>query len=327
MKRNRVSLRVGATLGAWLALATVDVWGQEMPPPPRAVVVSQPPAPLDPIIVDESALAPGPLPATGCFFALDAEFLKPHVKYRLAAIVDFGGGVTDIVQLPSAPLEGAIAPRFEVGYQLPNGFGSLVAAYRPMHSQGDAELIGFGTTGDGSLHTRLDVQVVNLDWVSPEWSHADIIQIQAHLGGQFVNIYTDSLAFDSTLEQHSSNYYYGAGPHVGLDYLQQLTWPGFALFVRADGSATFGQVRQSFEEVVSTPTVLAGAAAREHKTRVVPIASFEAGLNWASRYWADQRVNFAFGYACEYWWHFGDAGGSQASLWAQGVFFRSEWRY
>jgi hypothetical protein len=75
-------------------------------------------------------LDPPPLPPPGWFTDLDIGIVDPHVKNRLLNTVTIFPGTADFVHVPSADLDWTVAPRFEVGYRLPSGFGEVVFGYR-----------------------------------------------------------------------------------------------------------------------------------------------------------------------------------------------------
>ena len=60
--------------------------------------------------------------------------MLPHVSNEIHDAVTVNG-VTSRVQLPGGTLDWAAAPRVELGYRLPDGFGEFALAYRFLGSQ------------------------------------------------------------------------------------------------------------------------------------------------------------------------------------------------
>jgi hypothetical protein len=302
-------------------------------PPPSGVIVGQPLPPGRPVLFAERdpLCDPNLDFSSGWFGAVDAQLLKPHLNYRLTAFMGLGAAGTDIVQLPAASLDMVGAPRLEFGYHAPEDMGGFMLAYRPLQSSGDTLLIGFGPSGLGDLHTRLDSHVVDFDWIGHEWTVADSLRLQWRLGARLAIIYADSEAADDTVDQRSSNHFIGFGPHVGLDLWEPLPWLGTGLFIRAEGAGLGGETRQSFREFVDTGSGVVGAGTDFHRSEVAPMVSFQAGMSWSSGAFASKCVSFSTGYAYEHWWNLGSVHSTIAdnklSLWSQGVFFRGEWRY
>ena len=324
---------LGIVVGGMLfCVCAIDALAEEPLQPPALILADKPPPPPAPVGGPaESAWEAYNEPPDGVFGAIDAQLLKPHLKYRLAALMDFGALGIDVVRLPAAGMDWVVAPRIELGYRMPEGMGGFIFAYRPLTTEGNANLLGFGVGGVGLLHSRLDQQVVDFDWTSKEWTVAELLKVQWRLGARFATIYADSAATDGTVFQHSSNYFYGFGPHVGLDLWEPLPIMGLGLFVRAEAATLAGRINQTFEEVVELQNGPAGSGNNFHKTRSVPTVSLEAGLSWSSAIFAPERVTFTAGYAFEKWWYIGNLTSNlednKAGLWSQGLFFRGEWRY
>jgi hypothetical protein len=270
-------------------------------------------------------------PPDGCFGAIDAQILRPHLKYRLSSLLDFGAAGTDTVQLPAASLEWVVAPRIELGYRIPEGLGGFIISYRQLTTRSEATLLGFGASGNGALLTRLDMHVVDFDYTSKEWTVAEVLKVQWRIGVRFASIFADTAASDDSLFQRSSNYFDGVGPHVGLDLWEPLPCPGMGFFVRAEAATLAGRVHQTFEEVALTGGGLIGAGNNFSHTQGVPFVSLQAGLSWSSGIFAPESVTFTAGYVYEHWWYIGNLGGNiadnKAGLWSQGLFIRGEWRY
>src|SRR5439155_9662387 len=131
----------------------------------------------------------------------------------------------DLIQLPTAELDWAGSPRFELGYRLAECFGAFSVAYRFFSTEGEAALPNFDLDG-GLLRSRLDVNVVDLDYSSRELSLGPNWDMQWRVGVRFGDVFFDSHAESLFFEQRASNNFFGAGPHVGLHLGRPLGLPG-----------------------------------------------------------------------------------------------------
>jgi hypothetical protein len=297
-----------------------------LPPPPPAIypypVTSQPWLRNDPWLDHPQT------PPPGLIFNLDFDLVGVHIKNRLQApVVTDSSGTTFLVQLPGAGLDWTASPRFEFGYRFPQGCGELLASYRFLGTDGRNTLAGFDLDGsDVPLRSRLNMNVVDLDYASPEFSPLPHWNVQGRVGARIATIYFDSLADGFFIEERTSNNFVGAGPHFGLDAWRVLDVPGLAFFTRIDGAVVFGSIHQSFElSFVAPDGSVEGGATDVHHTQTVPVLTFLAGLSWTPcRYhWS----RYSLGYIIEQWWDVGQAGLSHADLTSQGLFLRAEFSF
>jgi hypothetical protein len=315
-----------------------------VPPPP-------PPPPCAPfedyngrLLVGDPLLDRLDSPPPGWFAAMELDFVKPHIRNNLANQVTINGFRPDLVQLPSAPLEWTVAPRFEIGYRFAQGFGEVLFGYRFLTTSSTASLINFDTDGpDGTLKTRLNVNSVNLDYSSREYSLGKYWDMKWLIGAQLGTAYFDSRATGTFLEQHVSNNFVGAGPHAGLSLWRCFCVPGLSLFGHIEGTALLGRIHQSFDEVVPSsavspailtdpnlsqlsPNTAIGAATLDRGSQAIPILRLQTGLSWTPTL-EKHFVRFALGYEFERWWFLGQLHDSSADLILNGFFVRAEYRY
>jgi hypothetical protein len=267
-------------------------------------------------------------PPPGLLFNLDFDVVGVHIKNRLQApVVTDNAGTTFVVQLPNADLDWTVSARFELGYRFPEHCGELLLSYRFLTTDGRATLVGFDLDGsDVPLRSRLDMNVVDLDYASPEISPLPHWNVQGRVGARIATVFFDSSADGYFIEERTSNNFVGGGPHFGLDAWRTLDWPGFSFFTRIDGAVVIGRVHQSFEEAyVTTDGSVTGGTTDIHNTQAVPVLSLLAGLSWTPyRYhWR----HYSLGYVFEQWWGVGQAGPSHADLTSQGIFFRAEFSF
>src|SRR5437867_3751110 len=163
----------------------------EMPPAPPPPPTLPPPPPYGPyrggnglILAGDPLLDDPNSPPLGFFATFEGQVLFPHIKNRLTAPVAVDGLFTDIVHLPTAELDSTGSPRIELGYRFPRGFGEFVAAYRNVNTEGFGRIIAFDPVSDGLLHSRLDVNTVDLDYGSRQFAFAPCWDMQWHVGAR-----------------------------------------------------------------------------------------------------------------------------------------------
>ncbi len=99
---------------------------------------------------------------------------------------------------------------------LRQGSGEFLVGYRFLTTSSTARLINFDTDGpDGTLKTRLNLNSVNLDYSSREYSLGKLWDMKWLIGAQLGQAYFDSRAVGTFVEQRVSNNFVGAGPHAG----------------------------------------------------------------------------------------------------------------
>ncbi len=298
-------------------------------PPP---LTTPPPSPLDvappaypPPLPSHDTLLDEPTGPCGWFLTLEAGIVSPHLRNGLTSTLNFQGLGTDIVQLPSARLDWVVAPRIEVGYQFADGIGEVALAYRGLSSEGRGDIPNFDALGDGLLHTRLDMDVLDLDYATPNITMVRGLDLKARLGARLADIFFDAQALGQFAEQRATNQFIGAGPHAGLDLNYHFSVPGLSLFARVDGALVLGHVHQGFDETLTYGDgTIIGSAATQGGSRAVPTFGAQLGIAWQPIGW---RTRFVAGYEYEYWWNLGRVGQSCAELFDQGAFFRAEYNF
>ena len=182
-----------------------------------------------------------PFPPTGWFVSAEADIVSAHITNHLIAPVAVGPAPApagtaapfpsyiDQVQLPTAELGVVGSPRIELGYRFSPDAGEFVLGYHTVVMEGVAILPGYDIDGSlGVLWSRLNLNVVDADYVSPEYCLGPHWQMKWRAGGRFASVFFDSLASGDILEQRVSNDFIGGGPHVGVDFWRSLNCPGLA---------------------------------------------------------------------------------------------------
>ena len=301
--------------------------GQPPLSPPATLLT--PPPPLPPTdLVSPPVLAPEPWPdappdgPAGFVVAAELGLVVPHVKNRLTGAVPFPGFGDVTVLVPGAELNVTGAPRLELGYRMPEGFGEFLLSYRFLASDGDGAVRSFEGVGTASVRSRLDLNVFDLDYASREYSPAPHWDMKWRVGARLANVYYDSRELGVFGSQRVSNRFVGAGPHLGLDLWRHLFVPGLSLYFRGEGALAVGRTRQGYELVFGD----IGGAASACETRAVPTLNVQLGLAWTPGGCGPSGLRFSGGYQYEHWWYLG-FGDSRAELSDQGGFFRAEFNY
>ncbi|HLN27462.1 MAG TPA: Lpg1974 family pore-forming outer membrane protein [Gemmataceae bacterium] len=292
-----------------------------------------------PYFQPDARLDPPSQPPLGWFTDAELDIVGPHVKNRLTDSVTVGSRPPDIVHLGSADLDWTASPRFEVGYRLPAGFGAFALSYRFLATDGSGTIQG--PDAPASLTSRLDVNVVDLDYVSWEffteqWPYC---HMKWFFGVRYADVFFDSLAAEpfaaaaagsGIFETRVSNNFSGAGPHAGVELTRSLGGSGLALTARCDGALVFGQLHQHFFENSTTLDAsgqpLSGLT-QESNPQTVPIINVLLGLSWKPP--ALPNASFSLGYVYEYWWDVGrlSTNTSRGEMSDQGIQFRAEWSF
>jgi hypothetical protein len=268
----------------------------------------------------------------GWFAGIEVGILKPHIKNHLLEPVVVTPAFTDGVYVPVAPLDWAGSPRVQLGYRFDQGFGEVRLAYQSLVSDGTATIPNYDLFGDGRLKSRLNVNMVDLDYAGERVPFGRIddptATLQWSVGARLATVFFDSRAQGNLLGQRVSNNFVGAGPFVGLDqFIPLFHCTEFGLYSRVQGALAIGSTRQGFEETFTLPGVFdVGGATTVRNTNAVPILDVEAGLSWAPAT-SPHGLCFTGGYQFQGWWYLGQTSSSDAHLTAQGFFLRAEWRF
>jgi hypothetical protein len=284
------------------------------------------PPPPPPLVVEPvgGGLRCGP---PGWFSAIELGLVAPDLNYHLSGPVALKGGTTQVT-VPAADLDWVGSPRFDLGYRFGDGLGALVGSYRNVTSQGSGNIDHFDPAGGAFIQSRLNMNVIDLDYVSTELAFAPEWDLTWQLGARLAFVYFDSRATGKIFDEASSDNFIGAGPHFGVAVRRNIDLvPGLAAFGSLDGAVVIGESSTHFQ----ASEQLGGGAFTFNDNRIsggrsVPVLTFRTGLSYAppaSAPW----FRFAFGYEFEQWWGLGNVGDSHADVNVQGLFFRGEFRY
>jgi hypothetical protein len=278
-------------------------------------------------------LLDGPPGIPGWVAGVEVGIVVPHIENRLFSTVTLGSGATDTVHLPTAALGVQAMPKFELGYCFGQASGEVRLSYRFLTARANefvsaVDLPTFDPTG-AQLASRLDLQVIDLDYGSHEPRTVCGWDMTWRAGVRGILSYSDSQAASDTLYQQTVNRYWGVGPHAMVDFRHGLGESGLALFGRLEGAIVFGRLAQRYTE---TTTGAAGAVdAGETRAFIdsqVTTLALQVGVSWAPP--GNHHIRVTAGYSYEHFFDLGTTGTPVSpglQLWIQGGFLRAEWRF
>jgi hypothetical protein len=311
-----------------------------LPDQPRSLY-QQPPVPFHTCEVPECPyFRPDPLLDPPCllpgwFANAEVGIVAPAVKDRPLGMV-VANGMLDTVQLPIADLDYTIAPRLEFGYRLPSGFGAFALAYRFMVSEGVGTTVG--NDAPAYLKSRLDLNQLDVDYLSSEFSLLPCCEMRWRVGIRLVHVYFDShvvepfdpaAAGSGVFEQRMSNLFRGIGPHAGLELGYQIKGTGLSVIGKLDATTILGRLQQDFFErsTILDPTTgnLLSGETHNYVSQDVPMVNVQMGLGWNPS--PSACVRLFLGYEYETWWNVGrnsSVPNSRGDLIDHGVVLRGE---
>lgn len=305
------------------------------PAPP----LGPPPANLEePYFQQDPLVNPPQLGEIGWFADVDAGILKPHLLNHLNQSITFPDGSSTTVGVNAVPLNWTVSPRIEIGYRFPTGFGGFALAYRNLASKGTQGLIG--ADGPGTLSSRLNVNVVDMDWVSNEYTRRSSWELRWRIGLRYLNAYFDSQANEPFAEaalgttiynQRTTNSTWALGPHAGVDVRRHLGFGGLAIVGFVDASDGWSFMRQNYFASSTTNAFGFPQTGQLIVTNdsAAPVLTTRLGLNWQPP--ASPNLRMFIGGQWDYWWNIGRNSASATA--ATGYFFdsgfllRGEWNF
>jgi hypothetical protein len=283
---------------------------------------------LDPLLDRPEAPLPGP------YFNTEASVVGVHLRNQLTNTVVINPTRTDTVRFPGNQLSTTVTPRFELGYRFPDGWGGIQLGYRFLATQGSDTL----TTGNGDAaqHGRFVANLVDLDYVSREFSLGPDWEMRWAIGVRAGFLYFDSrLHFLSpatdpgtVLAQAETNMLRFYGAHGLLELDRRLAVPGLALFGRMEAVGAWGRIKQTFtEDLVPAPdgSVPPFGLARHDTSVGIPMLNMQVGLSYTLP--GRSHTRFLIGYQYEVWWQIGRVENSRGQLDDQGLFLRAEFNF
>jgi hypothetical protein len=282
-----------------------------------------------PLLIGDPLLDNGPA-TPGWLAAVELGFVVPRLQDTLKQPVTLPHGLTDFVALPNTPLGVNAMPTLTFGYRLPQAAGDFTVSYRFVVAAG-SQTIGptalspFAPPGPAALRSRLNLQVLDIDYGNYEPSLGPQWDMKWRIGVRGVMNYSDNQATGVFVAQQSTNRFWGIGPHAALDLRRWIADSGFAWFGRLDTSLPIGRVAQRYIDV----TALGAGETRLFENNPVLSLNAQCGLAWSPKRCDNFRITG--GYTWEHWWDTGAIGVQQPfprqQFNIQGGFLRAEWNY
>jgi hypothetical protein len=308
------------TLGPPTALPNT----RSLPPPPATPDAADPIyQPRDPGPNGWGPYGPPSIPPSW-FANVEVDILKPHLKAALSNAVMFPDGSETTVRPPTTNVGWTAAPRFEVGWNVPNSLGYFALYYRGFATDGRQDALALDGT-PFALRTRLDVNMAGFDYGITPYTFAPRWEVGARIGVALSDVFFDNQAVSAMQTLYASNNFYGAGPHIRGEVRRHFgLLPGLDFFGRADLIVFVGQIHQRFREIDVNPdgTTTEGFFV-QRKTQTVPMLMIQSGLSYTPPSLSNWR--FTLGYEFEEWWYVGqvDLLDSRGQLTTNGVFLRA----
>jgi hypothetical protein len=307
--------------------------------PATAQLYTCPSLATDPQYLDgDPRLNPGNGAQLGWYGSAELEIGAPHIFKNLANTVTAGSRAPDLVELPNRGLDATVAPVFELGYHMQDALGSFALSYRFLNSTGTSST--FGPDGVAGLQSRMDLNVIDLDYVSQVLFTHDVWQMRWRLGARLAYLYYDSVLNQTLaeatpgtgiLQQQATNSYWGLGPHAAVELTRELGVPGLTLLGKLDVASLFGRIKQGESETALDAASASGVSFANtslSSSQTCPTVSMNFGLNWQPP--GHQEFNCFVGYQYEYWWNVGRLsvlGDSRGELQFQGLVARLQFNY
>jgi hypothetical protein len=272
----------------------------------------------------------------GWYAAFDIGIMKAHLDTHLSTPAGFTGPTGGPITIGAASLDWLGVPEFSLGYRFGQGAGELRVSYRLVETSGTQTLPGTDGYGNpAQLHSSLNVQTVDFDYISPEYlsegqdiSRLLFRDLRAGIGLRATAAYFDNRASGFPItDTHMSSAFGGVGPRMFVELHQDLGRPDFQFYTRLSGSGVLGPILQQFDQ-----TSVAGGATNfgyydtHNKNIGMGIFQVESGFSWEPRAFG-RRFRFTAAYSWERWWSFGRTDSSDAELTLQGAVIRAEFRY
>lgn len=280
---------------------------------PAPPIGPQPPN-LERYFILDPVLDPPNWPKVGWFTDVQIDIIHPHVfgnQWKATAVTSAGRSVN--IATGVAQLQWTVAPRLELGYRLPSGFGEFSVSDRGFYTDGSGPFSG--PAGNFTRTSHLGVNYTDMDYASREYTQWPNFTLKWRAGVRVAYTWLDSTvsqpfnvaaAGNGVYADRAINYTAGAGPHFGVALDHNFTQPGLFFLTNLDIADTFTRIRQRFSTATTTLTP-AGAPARGEFTEAfwnsVPILNFRVGLGYRPPNYPN--LHFYAGYVYEFWWQTG----------------------
>jgi hypothetical protein len=272
------------------------------PPPPD---LERPYFQRDPV------LDPPSWPKTGWFSDVQIGIIHPHVfgsQIKATAVTSLGRPVN--IATGVARLNWTVAPRVELGYRLPSGFGEFSVSDRGFYTDGTGPFSG--PAGSFTRTSHLGVNYTDMDYGSREYTpwanwgmkwRAGVRVAYSWIDTTVSQPFNVAAAGNGVFADRMVNYTAGAGPHFGVELDHRYAESGFTFVSKIDIADTFSRIRQRFSTATTALTPDGRPARGEFLDRFwndIPILNFQVGLGWQPPGYPN--IHLYAGYVYEYWW-------------------------
>jgi hypothetical protein len=271
----------------------------------------------------------------GWFADVRVDVIHPHIyfgQFKHSVVTPSGRSI--LVAPGAAQQSWTVAPRLEIGYRLPSGFGGFSFSDRFFSTSGTGPFIG--PAGATTRTTRLGVNYSDWDYTSREYTPWLNWTMEWRAGIRLAETWTDTRVDQSFAQAAAgrgvfiagaSNYTVGTGPHFGVELDRKFPRSGLSLVTRLDIANTFTRERQLFAAATTNLTTT-GTPERgvftQNFWQQVPILNYQVGMGWQPPSYPYVRV--FVGYVYEIWWQFATNSNTQTthgSFDNQGVVFQA----
>ncbi len=292
----------------------------------------------------------------GMIASVEASFLQPFIHNSLNSGTLPVGNIPEAVQMPTAQPAWTVMPRVDLGYRFEQGLGELHVSFQFLGGQGTQTFRNFDTAGAGTVTSRLNLDVFDLDYAFTEFNPGRIpgvtpallvpgrlglnlrpeddpyptFRLKLAFGARGANVFFDSTGFgQQILHERVTNNFAGGGMHASIDISKPMPrLPALAVFARFEVSGLIGDVTQSFTrtEILPGGGTATGFGRIRNIDTGVPVIDVYAGMSYAP-HWFHDSLRVTGGYRLQQWWYLGSTASSDASLFMQGFFVRGEFGY
>jgi hypothetical protein len=270
-------------------------------------------------------------PLPGVYFAIETDVVFPHLRNQLVVPVTISPTQTDTLTFPGNRLDATCSPRVEVGYRFADGWGGLQLAYCFEATSGSNSY--FSDQGALAQHGRLDVNIVEFDYVSREFSLGPQWEMRWGVGAKAMSFFFDSginvlgpgTAPGTVLSQTEASSAVVYGGHALLDLSWRTPLPGLAVVGRLKVADSFGRIRQTGteqRESLSGDGTVALYRSTIASSVNVQSGSAMLGLGYTVAGWNHSR--FLLGYEYAVFFDIGRQNDSRGQLENQALFLRAE---
>jgi hypothetical protein len=304
---------------------------------PASSFVSAPPDFEQPYFELDPLLDPPQWPGVGWFWDVQVAGVGPHIQNQMIQTVGTTLGTSILVAPGNAPVSWTVAPRIELGYRLPSGFGEFSISDTGFTTNGADTVIL--PDGPAMRTSALQINYTDLDYLSREFTPWTNWGMKWRAGVRISESFTttavsqpfaQAAAGSGVLFSQASNATFGAGPHFAVELERCLSRSGFSLVGKVDVSDNYSIIRQRFAAVTTTfvsPGVAdSGVQIDRFENQIVTLTG-QIGLAWQPP--RLPGTQFFVGYINQTWWNVmaNENLLSQGQFSYQGVFLRAAWNY